>query len=421
MHDWKRIVQDRIAPLRLEPAAESDLAEEFSQHLEDRYRELLSGGASDEEAYQDAISELDDTYPLRTESGRAQHMPKHDPVPVGEARQGSLALTNFMEVLWRDLRYAVRTIRKAPLFVLFVVLTLGLGIGANSTVFTVINTLILNPLPVPDPSGLAGVGSMKAPSTSKSSAPLPLSYADLKDYQTRNRVFRSLAGYTSSRPVTWQAAGASEGMFSELVTGNYFSTLGLKPVTGRFFSPDEGTAPGAHPVAVMNYGTWQSRFGGAVDIVGKTLRLNHVDFTVIGVAPRHFIGVNGIFGPDLWIPASMAEQLLPNEMQGAFSDRGKAVFQGVGRLNSGVSLAQAQANVATVAADLAREYPAIDEGHAAMVVPVRDVLLANTGSTSTQVLVAGAGLLIVVGIVLLIACSNVANLLLARSAARQQE
>ena len=113
----------------------------------------------------------------------------------------------------------------------------------------------------------------------------------------------------------------------------------------------------------MNYGTWQSRFGGAADIIGKTLRLNHVVFTVIGVAPPHFIGVNGMFGPDLWIPATMAEQLLPNEMQDAFSDRGKALFQGVGRLNPGVSLAQAQANMATIAADLAREYPAIDEGH----------------------------------------------------------
>src|SRR5689334_6686784 len=131
MPDWKRIVRDRVAPLRLEPTAESDLVEEFSQHLEDRYRELQSGGASDEEAYRNALSELDDTYPLRAESGRAQRMPKYDPVSAGETRSGRFALSNFMEVGWRDLRFAARMMRKNSLFVLFVVLTLGFGIGAN--------------------------------------------------------------------------------------------------------------------------------------------------------------------------------------------------------------------------------------------------------------------------------------------------
>ncbi len=106
MPDWKRIVQDRIAPLRLEPTAESDLVEEFSQHLEDSYRELRSGGASDEEAYRNALSELDNTYPLRTESGRAPRMAKYDPVPAGETEPGSLGIGGFVEVLWRDLRYA---------------------------------------------------------------------------------------------------------------------------------------------------------------------------------------------------------------------------------------------------------------------------------------------------------------------------
>jgi hypothetical protein len=136
------------------------------------------------------------------------------------------------------------------------------------------------------------------------------------------------------------------GMFSELVTGNYFSTLGLSPVRGRFFLPEEDSTPGAHAVAVINYGTWQARFGGAADIIGKTLRLNNVVFTVIGVAPPQFIGVNTIFGPDLWVPAAMAKQLLPNEMQSALSDRSKTVFQGVGRFTRGVTPAQAQANVA---------------------------------------------------------------------------
>ncbi|MGI8745426.1 MAG: ADOP family duplicated permease [Bryobacteraceae bacterium] len=416
MPDWKRIVRDRIAASRLEGSAEVDLTEELAQHLEDRHRELLSGGASQEEAYRNAISELDDMYPLRAELQRSERMVKHDAVPAGDVRPG-----NFMEDLWRDLRYSVRTMRKSPMFVLVVVLTLALGIGANTTVFTLINTLILNPLPVPDSSGLAAVGAVKTESTSKSGALLAVSYADLKDYQARNGVFRSLAGYTSPRMVTWQASSASQRMFGELVTGNYFSTLGIRPAKGRFFLPDEDSTPGGHAVAVMNYGTWQAHFGGADDMVGKTLRLNNVVFTVVGVAPPQFIGVNSIFGPDLWIPATMAEQLLPNEMQSAFSDRGKAVFQGVGRFKPGASQTQAQTDMATIAADLAREYPVADEGRTAAVRPIREALFASASTGSTPILFASAGLLIVVGIVLLIACSNVANLMLARSAARQQE
>ncbi len=409
MPDWKSIVRERIGSLHLEGTAESDLAEEFSQHLEDRYGEYLSGGKNEEEAYQQTISELDDMYPVRAEL-------KHHKAPAGDVRPG-----NFIEDLWRDLSYAVRTMRKSPMFVLFVVLTLGLGIGANTTVFTLINTLILNPLPVPDSAGLAAISESETRSTSKSSAPLQMSYADLRDYQARNEVFRSLAGYTSPRGVTLQMGRASQGMFSELVTGNYFSTLGLKPAKGRFFLREEDSVPGAHAVAVINYGTWQARFGGAADIVGKTLRLNNVVFTVIGVAPPHFIGVNAIFGPDLWIPAAMAEQLLSNEMQGALTDRSKTVFQGVGRFKPAVNRGQAQADLMAIAADLAREYPATNEGHTVTVRPIRDALFASSFGGSTQVLLVSAGLLVVVGIVLLIACSNVANLLLARSAARQQE
>ena len=133
-------------------------------------------------------------------------------------------------------------------------------------------------------------------------------------------------------------------MFTELVTGNYFSTLGLTPARGRFFLPEEDSTPGAHAVAVMNYGTWQARFAGAPDIIGRTLRLDNVVFTVIGVAPPQFIGVNALFGPDLWIPVAMAEQLLPNEMQNVFSDRSKTLFVGVGRLKQGVTRPQGNRN-----------------------------------------------------------------------------
>jgi predicted permease len=416
MPEWKSEVRKRLASLRLTAAAESDLVDEVTQHLEDRFRELRSGGAGAEEAYREAMAELDDLYPLRAGLERSQRMPKRDAVRAGEESAG-----NFMEGLWKDCRYAIRSMRKNPVFVVFVVLTLALGIGANTTVFTLINTLILNPLPIRNPGELAALAGVDAQNTSKSGSFFPVSYSDLKDYRSRNVAFDSLAGFISARPLTWLNHGGAQGIFGELVTDNYFSTLGLTPARGRFFAPEEDGTPGAHPVAVMNYATWQKLFGGAENIVGRELRVNNVVLTVIGVAPIHFIGVNAIFGPDLWVPAAMAARLFPNSMQDALTDRRKGVFLGVGRLKASVTQAQARANIETLASALSRVYPETNEGRTATVRPLRDILLANGGSTASGMLFAGAALSIVVGIVLLIACSNVANLLLARSAARQQE
>jgi predicted permease len=415
MLDWEAIVRERLAPLRLTGSAEADLAEELAQHLEERYRELLGGGANEDDAQRQVISELENVQPLKDGLERNQQMPRYDSVPAGDVRPG-----NFMEDLWRDLRYTGRSMRKNRSFVLFVVLTLALGIGANTTVFTIINTLILNPLPVQNSAGLAAVALAETKTTSKSRVSLPLSYADLKEYEAKSAVFSSLAGYTGPRVVTLQMHGGSERMFSELVTVNYFATLGLRPAAGRFFSPEEDGPPGAHPVAVMNYATWQARFGGG-NIVGKTLRLNSMVFTVIGVAAPRFIGVNAVFGPDLWIPAAMAELLLPGEMQGALSDRSKGAFLGVGRLKPGISRMQAQANLATIASALALEHPEADEGHTATVRPILDVVFGSSGGGSAPILLGSAVLLIIVVLILLIACANVANLLLARSAARRQE
>lgn len=410
------MVRERLRALGLAPAAESELTEELAQHLEDQYRELRSGGASEAEAYQSAAAELDDMYPLESKLEASERLPKHDAVPAGDARRG-----NWLGGLWRDTRYAVRTMRRSPLFVLFVVLTLALGIGANTTVFTLINTLILNPLPVRDAGSLAAVAGAEVKSASKAGAILPLSYADLKDYQSRNHVFSAFTGYCAPQVLTWSTSGVTDRLFGELVTADYFAVLGLTPAHGRFFFPEEDGTPGAHAVAVMNYATWQTRFGGAEDVIGRTLRINGIDFTVVGVAPPNFIGVNAIFGPDLWMPAAMAERLLPGEMQNALSERSKALFTGVGRLKPGVGLAQAQANLETIASALAREYPKSDEGRTVTAEPIRNAVFGSTSSSSTPFVFAGAALLIVVGIVLLIACSNVANLLLARAAARQQE
>lgn len=275
MPDWKRLVRERIALLRLKGTAESDLAEELGAHLEDRYEELRRGGATDWEAYQATVAELNHLHPFETTLRRSARMLKNEVAPIGDTANG-----NWLGDILRDIRYSGRTMRKNPLFVVFVVLTLAIGIGANTAVFTIFNTLILNPLPVPKASTLSAVVMAATKAKAKSNASLPISYADLKDYQAENEVFQSLAGYTGPRVVTWQNGSSGERMFSELVTGNYFSTLGLTPAVGRFFAPEEDRTPGAYPVAVMNYATWKGRFGGQTSIVGKTLRLNNVVFTV---------------------------------------------------------------------------------------------------------------------------------------------
>ncbi len=271
MPDWRAEVRRRLEPLRLEAGAEALLVEEMAEHLADRFRDLRNSGAGEDEAYDQTIAELDDLYPLRASLQRSDRMPTRETPGAGQASPG-----NWLEGTWQDVRYATRSMRKSPVFVLFVVLTLALGIGANTTVFTLINTLVLNPLPVRNAGELAAIGAVDGQSTSESGALFPLSYPDLKDYQTRSATFSSLGGFTSVRGVTWLNHGESQGMFCEAVTGNYFSTLGLTAVRGRFFTQEEDGIPGTHAVAVLNYATWQKNFGGAADIVGRQIDVNSI-------------------------------------------------------------------------------------------------------------------------------------------------
>jgi predicted permease len=336
------------------------------------------------------------------------------------AAPATSASGNLLADLLRDLKYGLRSMTRAPAFSFFAILALALGIGASTTVFTVVNTLLLHPLPAQDPSRLVSLYTTDLKNQKQSASLLPISYMNLKDYQARNAVFSTLGGFSPPMPMTLVEGTAQERFFGQLVTQGYFEALGLIPAKGRFFLPSEVSAPGSAPVAVLSYGAWKSRFNSAGNVIGKTLELNGAPFTVVGVAPQGFLGVSAVFGPDVWLPATMAQQVLPPELQDVLQQRGKPFFQGIARLKSGVSRGQADASFETLAAALRREYPDANAGHTISVQPVTTALFSSTGGEGGLALVSTV-LLLIVGLVLLIACSNVANLLMARAVSRRQE
>ncbi|HYL72761.1 MAG TPA: ABC transporter permease [Bryobacteraceae bacterium] len=319
-----------------------------------------------------------------------------------------------MATLWRDFRYAFRVLLKSPGFSIVVILSLALGIGANTAIFSIVNAFLLRPMPVDDPDRLVAV-YLTAPRWANDIG--NFSYSDLLDYRKQNTGFSDLMGSTGL-PLTMTDGEKPELIWGEIVTGNYFSGLGVHPIAGRGFLPDEDHAPGEKPVCVLNYNFWRRHFQGDPNIAGRTIKINGHAFTVVGVAPRGFIGTTLFqFIPDVWVPVMMQQTIAPgNYLEG----RGNRWIALRGRLKPGVTRRQAEAAMNGVAQQLARAYPRTNRDVSVHLIAggarVQPFLVARGAVSVTTGIMAG-----VVILVLLIACANVANLMMVRSTARAKE
>lgn len=319
-----------------------------------------------------------------------------------------------METLIQDVRYAFRVIARNPGFTLAVVLSLGLGIGANTTMFSFVNAALFRPPAVHEPNRLLEVWEWNAKARGSNQYHV-LSAPDFQYLRDYNSVFSGLAA-TQSEPseLSWTRTGITEHVTAQLVTPDYFSVLGVPPFLGRTFVDADDKSSG-NPV-VVRYSFWREHLGADPEIVGKTLALNGHLFTVVGVAAKQFNGIMIAFESDLWIPMGLQPVVLPDQ-QHMLTERHSHWIVSVGRLKPGVTVSQANANVAVLAQQLARAFPDSDKDIGAITSPVT-LTPAPARGIATQLLFV---LMAIVGMVLLIACANAANLLLAKSAARAAE
>ena len=321
-----------------------------------------------------------------------------------------------MAALLRDLRYALRTLSRAPGFAAAAVVTLALGIGANTMIFSVVNGFLFRPLPVEAPERLAALYSVDR----RSGATDELGYRDYVDFRDRSGAFADIAGQLGT-PVNLTWGDHAEIAWSEIVTENYFTVLGLRPLLGRFFTAADATAPGAGAYVVLSHELWQRRFGGERDIAGRAVSVNGHPFTVLGVAPPRFRGTR-LFGywPELWLPLGMLKQVIPGS-DGMLEGRGGGWLIAVGRLKPGTSVAQARATASTFAAALARDHAESNRDVGAEVIEAKTAFDNPRFVPAGVLSLSGSLALGAAGLVLLIACANVANLLLARASGRQRE
>ncbi len=367
---------------------EREVDEELALHVEMRTRELVARGMDPVAARELALSRLGDVASL-----------KHTMTAIARRRDRDMRLTQWLDELRSDLKFAIRQLKGSPAFTLVATLTLALGIGANSAIFALVDATLLRPLPYGNPDRLVSIWEKTATVPRSYGSPL-----NMLDWKTRSRSFEAVAGFTPSvgGMVMAGADGNAETVARQWVTSEIFDVLGVRAIAGRTFSAED-EARRAN-VVVMSEAFWRTRFNADPGVVGREIRLDGSLFTVVGIVPKDFqlLGQSSI-----WAARSLVN--VPPRARGAY------IFQVAGRLKPGVSIEAAEADLGAVADGLAHEYPQTNKGRGIMLERMDDTVIGSD-LRLTSMLFLG-----VVGFVLLICCANVANLLLARATVRTRE
>ena len=450
MYDWKQYVRDNLPPLALGPERELEMVDEMAQHLEAVYEDALADGATQIEAYRRAKAHIEDWHLLECELIRSKRPLAHTWIQKRlaveariESRLGAGGIS--MGSLAQDLRYGARMLLKSKAFTVVAVLSLALGIGANTALFSLIDAVLLKMLPVKNPQELVLFnwfsgprqmfrsvdGNLKRDPVTREMTSTSFSYPAFEQFREFNETLSDVFAFAPLEQLNVNVDGQAEIARGQLVTGGYYEGLGVRATHGRTITPGDDNAK-ADPVVVITHRYWQRRFSLAPEVVGKTIKINSVTFTIIGITPREFFGALEVDeSADLSIPMATEPQLRPGSQ--SLTQAWSWWLRIMGRLKPGVTAEQARENL-----EGGFQRSALDGWNAAVALArsqgqtpsaeQRDTPLLRVGSGSQGLVDARRAysqpltiLMIVVGLVLLIACANVANLLMARAGARQKE